>query len=155
MDMGNYPATIYESWVSDMQVVKYVFQPHGDDRGQLVALEEFRDIPFRIKRVYYMYETIEGVIRGGHAHKCLEQILICIHGKCKIRLDNGKEKKIIPLERPYEGVYVANDMWREMFDFSSDAVLMVLASELYDESDYIRNYDEFLKYIQEHDRGNV
>ena len=75
-----------------MQVVKYMFQPHGDDRGQLVALEEFKDIPFRSKRVYYMYDTRTDVVRGHHAHKSLEQILICIHGSCKIRLDNGKEK---------------------------------------------------------------
>lgn len=131
----------------NMQVVKYVFQPHGDERGQLVALEEFKDIPFAIKRVYYMYDTSSGVTRGHHAHKSLEQILVCIHGKCKIKLDNGEESKIIPLEKPYEGVYVANNMWREMFDFSSDAVLLVLASDLYDESDYIRDYDEFKKFV--------
>ena len=131
-----------------MQVIKYVFQPHGDERGQLVALEEFKDIPFSIKRVYYMYDTAEGITRGYHAHKSLKQILVCIHGSCKIRLDNGKEKKVIPLEKPYEGLFVSNAMWREMFDFSPDAVLMVLASELYDESDYIRNYDEFLKSVK-------
>lgn len=131
-----------------MQVIKYVFQPHGDERGQLVALEEFKDIPFRIKRVYYMYDTADGVTRGYHAHKCLQQILVCIHGSCKIRLDNGKEKKVVPLEKPYEGLYVANNMWREMFDFSPDAVLLVLASELYDETDYIRNYDEFLDFVK-------
>lgn len=132
-----------------MQIIKYAFQQHGDDRGMLVALEEFNDIPFEIKRVYYMYDTKEGVRRGYHAHKSLEQILICIHGSCKILLDNGKEKKIVSLERPYEGLYVANNMWREMFDFSSDAVLLVLASESYDESDYIRNYDDFLEFIKE------
>lgn len=132
-----------------MQVIKYVFQPHGDDRGQLVALEELKDIPFKIKRVYYMYDTVKGVTRGCHAHKSLKQILICIHGSCKICLDNGTEKKIVPLEKPYEGLYVSNVMWREMFDFSSDAVLMVLASELYDETDYIRNYDEFLRFIED------
>lgn len=130
-----------------MQVVKYVFQPHGDDRGQLVALEEFKDIPFEIKRVYYMYDTKEGVRRGFHAHKSLEQILVCIHGTCKILLDNGKEKKIIPLEKPYEGLYIANDMWREMYDFSPDAVLLVLASQIYDEADYIRDYDTFLGMV--------
>ena len=128
-----------------MQVVKYVFQPHGDERGQLVALEEFNDIPFRIKRVYYMYDTVENVRRGGHAHKRLEQILICIHGSCKILLDNGMEKKVVPLEKPYEGLYIGHNFWREMFDFSSDAVLMVLASELFDENDYIRSYEEFLE----------
>ena len=131
-----------------MQTIKYVFQPHGDERGQLVALEELKDIPFKIKRVYYMYDTSKSVVRGKHAHKSLEQILICIHGSCKIKLDNGKEKKIIPLEKPYEGLYVSNVMWREMFDFSEDAVLMVLASELYDEADYIRDYDEFLAYVR-------
>lgn len=131
-----------------MQVVKYAFQRHGDDRGMLVALEEGKEIPFDVKRVYYMYDTVEGVRRGFHAHKCLEQILICVHGSCKILLDNGKEKEIVSLDTPYEGLYVSNDMWREMYDFSPDAVLMVLASELYDEADYIRDYDEFLKYVE-------
>ena len=130
-----------------MQVSKYMFQPHGDDRGQLIALEEFNDIPFHIKRVYYMYDTKAGVVRGHHAHKSLEQILICIHGSCKIKLDNGKEKKVVHLEKPYEGLYVANNMWREMYDFSDDAVLMVLASEVYNEEDYIRDYEEFLKLV--------
>lgn len=130
-----------------MEIVKYEFQKHGDDRGMLIALEEGKDIPFPVKRVYYMYDTKDGVRRGFHAHKCLQQILICIHGSCKILLDNGFEKKSITLDTPYEGLYVSNDMWREMYDFSSDAVLMVLASELYDESDYIRDYDEFLKYV--------
>lgn len=130
-----------------MQIVKYQFQQHGDERGQLVALEEFNDIPFEIKRVYYMYDTGEEVRRGYHAHKSLEQILICIHGSCKILLDNGKEKKKVFLEKPYEGLYVPNNMWREMYDFSEDAVLMCLASEVYNEDDYIRDYDEFLKFI--------
>ena len=130
-----------------MQVVKYAFQQHGDDRGQLVALAEFKDIPFEIKRVYYMYDTGEGVHRGFHAHRSLEQILICIHGSCKVLLDNGTEKKVISLEKPYEGLYIANDMWREMYDFSSDAVLLVLASDFYKEEDYIRDYDVFLKEV--------
>ena len=131
-----------------MLVTKYVFQPHGDYRGQLIALEEFKDIPFRIKRVYYMYDTADGFVRGKHAHKHLEQILVCIHGSCKIKLDNGYEQKIVPLEKPYEGLYVPNNMWREMYDFSEGAVLLVFASELYDESDYIRDYDEFLEFVK-------
>ena len=130
-----------------MQVVKYMFQPHGDERGQLVSLEEYNDIPFTIKRVYFMYDTLNNVIRGMHAHKHLEQILFCVHGSCKVLLDNGKEKKIVPLERPYEGLYIPGNMWREMYDFSSDAVLMVLASEIYNEEDYIRDYDEFLQFV--------
>ncbi|MDO4304803.1 MAG: FdtA/QdtA family cupin domain-containing protein [Bacillota bacterium] len=130
-----------------MQVIKYVFQPHGDDRGQLIALEENKDIPFCIKRVYYMYDTVKGVVRGKHAHKSLEQILVCIHGSCKVLLDDGREKKVVPLEKPYEGLYISNNMWREMYDFSEDAVLMVLASDYYNEDDYIRDYDQFLSYV--------
>ena len=125
------------------------FQKHGDYRGMLIALEENKEIPFQIKRVYYMYDTIEGVRRGFHAHKNLKQILICIHGSCKIHLDDGYETEEVTLDKPYEGLYVSNDMWREMYDFSPDAVLMVLASEFYDESDYIRNYDDFIKYVKE------
>lgn len=138
-----------------MQVIKYMFQPHGDERGQLIAIEEQKDIPFSIKRVYYMYDTGEGVVRGHHAHKSLEQILVCVHGSCKIRLDNGREKKIVALEKPYEGLYVSNAMWREMYDFSPDAVLMVFASELYDEDDYIRDYEEFLKYVNENEEKQI
>lgn len=131
-----------------MQVIKYMFQQHGDDRGHLISLEEFNDIPFEIKRVYYMYDTKPGVRRGFHAHKNLEQILVCIHGSCKVLLDNGEQKKVVPLEKPYEGLYIANDIWREMYDFSDDAVLMVLASEVYTEEDYIRDYDEYKKFIE-------
>ena len=130
-----------------MQVIKYAFQQHGDDRGMLVALEEYKDIPFEIKRVYYMYDTKKDVHRGFHAHKSLEQILICIHGSCKVLLDNGTEKKIVSLEKPYEGLYIANNMWREMYDFSEDAVLMVLASEYYKDEEYIRDYNEFLRMV--------
>ena len=132
-----------------MQILKYVFQQHGDERGQLVALEEMKDIPFGIKRVYYMYETGEGVRRGYHAHKTLKQILVCVHGSCKILLDNGYEKKIVSLEKPYEGLYIEHNMWREMYDFFLFFVLMVLASEHFNENDYIRNYDEFLKMVRE------
>lgn len=131
-----------------MEITKYEFQRHGDDRGMLVALEEGKEIPFDVKRVYYMYDTVPGVRRGLHAHKCLEQILICIHGSCKIHLDDGEETEEVELNTPYEGLYIPNDIWREMYDFSADAVLMVLASVIYDESDYIRSYDEFIKYVK-------
>lgn len=131
-----------------MEITKYEFQRHGDDRGMLVALEEGKEIPFDVKRVYYMYDTVPGVRRGLHAHKYLEQILICIHGSCKIHLDDGEETEEVELSNPYEGLYIPNDIWREMYDFSSDAVLMVLASVIYDESDYIRSYDEFIKYVK-------
>lgn len=124
------------------------FQQHGDERGQLVALENDKEIPFEIKRVYYMYDTIKGVRRGFHAHKKLQQILICTSGSCKIHLDDGKETAEVTLDKPYEGLLIGNNLWREMYDFSEGAVLMVLASEMYDESDYIRNYDEFLKFVK-------
>lgn len=130
-----------------MEVKKYTFQEHGDERGQLIALEEYKDIPFSIKRVYYMYDTKTFVRRGFHSHRLLEQILICIHGSCRIMLDNGEEKSDILLDKPYEGVYIGPNMWREMYDFSSDAVLMVLASEIYDEKDYIRDYGQFMESI--------
>lgn len=132
-----------------MQVIKYAFQQHGDERGMLVALEEYKDIPFEVKRVYYMYDTKSDVHRGFHAHRHLEQILVCICGSCKVLLDNGKEKKVISLEKPYEGLYISNDMWREMYDFSPDAVLLVLASDYYNEQDYIRDYDEFMRFVNQ------
>lgn len=130
-----------------MQTIKYSFQQHGDARGNLVALEEIKDIPFKIKRVYYMFDTEQGIRRGLHAHKTLEQILICIYGSCKVLLDNGSEKKIVSLEKPYEGLYVGTNMWREMYDFSPHAVLMVLASEVFNEEDYIRDYNTFLQSL--------
>lgn len=131
----------------NMNITKYVFQSHGDSRGQLVSVEGKRDFPFEVKRVYYIYDTLPGVRRGFHAHKNLQQILICVHGSCKILLDDGYEKADVLLDKPYEGLYISNDTWREMYDFSEGAVLLVLASEYYDEVDYIRNYDEFLEMV--------
>lgn len=133
------------------EVKIYKFPRHGDDRGQLVALEEFKDIPFEIKRVYYMYDTAASARRGYHAHRKLEQILICVHGSCVIHLDDGFNTKEVVLDKPYEGLYIKNNIWREMYNFSPDAVLMVLASEYYDENDYIRDYNQYLKEIEEDD----
>lgn len=132
-----------------MQIKKFYFPPHGDHRGQLVAIEEMADIPFDVKRVYYIYDTLPGVRRGFHAHHDLEQALICVHGSCKIHLDNGYETAEVLLDKPSEGLYISKDMWREMYDFSDDAVLLVLASRHYDEADYIRDYNEFLKLVRE------
>ena len=124
-------------------------EEHGDNRGTLIALEQMANIPFEIKRVYYMFDTVSGVRRGFHAHKCLKQILICVHGSCKSLLDDGTEKQEVLLDKPNKRLIIESNIWREMFDFSEDAVLMVVASELYDESDYIRNYDDFIAYIRE------
>lgn len=133
----------------NMQVKKYYFPPHGDERGQLIAIEERKDLPFDIKRVYYIYDTLPGVRRGFHAHRSLEQILVCVHGSCKILLDNGYEQEIVTLDQPSDGLYISNDTWREMYDFSEGAVLLVLASEYYDEADYIRNYEDFLEMVRQ------
>lgn len=132
-----------------MEIKTFTFAPHGDDRGQLVAIEAMKDLPFEVKRVYYIYDTLPGVRRGFHAHKCLQQVLLCVNGCCKIHLDDGSETAEVILDKPNEGLYISNNMWREMYDFTPGTVLLVLASEYYDEADYIRNYDEFLKMIRE------
>ena len=131
-----------------MEIIKYTFPPHGDERGQLVAIEALKDLPFEFKRVYYIYDTKDGVRRGFHAHYDLEQILICVSGSCKIHLDNGFETEEVLLDKPYEGLYIANNMWREMYDFTEGAVLLVIASRPYEESDYVRNYNDFIKMVR-------
>lgn len=132
-----------------MEAKMFHFPPHGDERGQLVAIEEQKDLPFDIKRVYYIYDTLPGVRRGFHAHRNLQQILVCVSGSCKIHLDDGKQTLEVTLDNPNDGLYIANNMWREMYDFTPGAVLLVLASQYYDEADYIRNYEDFLKMIRE------
>ena len=132
-----------------MEVKTFTFASHGDERGQLVAIEENKDLPFDVKRVYYIYDTLPGVRRGFHAHRNLQQILLCVNGACKIHLDNGYDTAEVTLDKPNEGLYIANDMWREMYDFTPGTVLLVLASEYYDEADYIRNYDDFIKMVRE------
>jgi dTDP-4-dehydrorhamnose 3,5-epimerase-like enzyme len=130
--------------------VKFIqLQNHGDDRGSLVALEEQQNIPFSIKRVYYMFDTKTGVRRGFHAHKKLKQLAIVMKGSCRFLLDDGKEKTDVLLNDPAQGLLIESFLWREMFDFSEDCVLLVLADSLYDESDYIRDYQDFLNMIDE------
>lgn len=123
------------------------FVGHGDDRGQLVAVEAEADIPFPVRRVYYIFDTAPGVRRGYHAHKELEQVLICMHGSCRILLDNGHTRESVLLDSPLKGLHLFPCLWREMYDFSPGSVLMVLASERYSESDYIRDYGEFLNFV--------
>lgn len=131
-----------------MKHKKLTFLTKGDERGNLIALEENKNIPFEIKRVYYIFDTKNGVRRGFHAHKNLEQVLICVSGSCEILLDDGKEKSIIKLKNRNEGLFIEKLVWREMFNFSADCVLMVLASDYYDEKDYIRDYNEFKNYLK-------
>lgn len=131
-----------------MEITMIPFPTHTNPTGTLSFLEAEHHVPFPIRRVYYIYDVAPGARRGFHAHKKLRQVLICIHGSCKILLDNGTEQQIVPLTSPSEGLVVEHVMWREMYDFSSGAVLMVLASEYYDEADYIRNYDDFLTFVK-------
>jgi dTDP-4-dehydrorhamnose 3,5-epimerase-like enzyme len=132
-----------------MQIKFIDFDIKGDERGSLIAIEEFKNIPFEIKRVYYIFGTKKGIRRGLHAHKNLQQVAICVRGTCKFLLDNGKNKiKDIILDSPNKGLFIDKMIWREMYDFSDDCVLLVLANEYYDKNDYIRNYNEFLKKVK-------
>lgn len=119
------------------------FKKITDDLGCLTPIEGTRDIPFEMKRIYYITQVQNGVIRGRHAHKYLHQVLICMHGSVKIRLKTPFEEEVVLLGNPFLGLYIGAMIWREMFDFSSDAVLLVLASEHFDEADYIRIYSEY------------
>lgn len=128
-----------------MSLIKLIdFPSLGDDRGGLVALESNKNIPFNIKRVYYIFGTEQNVARGFHAHKQLKQVAVCITGKCRMFLDDGKTKESVWLDSATKGILIEDMVWREMHDFSDSCVLLVLASEHYDESDYIRNYQDFL-----------
>ncbi len=122
-------------------------QTHGDDRGSLVALEEGYNIPFQIKRVYYIFNTKKGVMRGFHAHKKLKQVAIAVRGSCKFKLDNGTDSVEVLLNDPAQGLLIESFIWREMYDFSEDCVLMVLADSHYDENDYVRDYNAFLNLV--------
>lgn len=126
------------------------YKVHTDKWGKLVALEGNSLIPFDIKRVYYIYGVEEGVRRGFHSHKKLQQVLICVHGTVKILLKTPEEEEVVTLNKPNEGLYIGPNIWREMYDFSEDAVLLVLASDHYKESDYIRKYDDYSEYYKKY-----
>lgn len=130
-----------------MSLIQLIDLPNfGDQRGELVAIESNQSIPFEIKRLYYIFNT-KNQSRGFHAHINLKQVAICLKGSCRFVLDNGHSRKDIILNSPTQGVYIESLTWREMHDFSDDCVLLVLASEHYDESDYILDYQHFLRSI--------
>ncbi|TYB33262.1 MAG: WxcM-like domain-containing protein [Flexistipes sinusarabici] len=131
-----------------MQVKTINFNIKGDDRGSLIALEQHKEIPFDIKRVYYIFGTKEGVRRGYHAHKSLKQVAVCVKGSCKFLLDDGKSKEYVELNSPDLGLLIDKFVWREMYDFSPDCVLVVFADDYYDEGDYIRDYKEFIRRVE-------
>lgn len=132
-----------------MSLVKLIDLPSfGDERGGLVAIESNQSIPFDVKRLYYIFNTSQKP-RGFHAHIDLKQVAICLKGSCKFILDNGSTKEEVVLDNPTQGLVIEGLIWREMHDFSEDCVLLVLASEHFTEQDYIRNYDEFLRVVNQ------
>lgn len=124
------------------------FGEYGDERGSLVVAEcGDRDVPFVVKRVFYMYGSDSKVVRGQHANRLTEFVLINVSGKSKVKVDNGFESEIIELDKPRMGLYLPTMLWKDMYDFSEDSVLLVLASEHYDGAEYIRDYDTFLAEV--------
>ncbi len=133
----------------DEQIKLLEWKDLGDERGNLVVVEGNRDIPFAIRRIFYIYGSDDTVVRGQHANRNSEFVMINVCGTSKVRVDNGSESRIIELNRPRMGLYLKNNVWKDMYDFSPDSILLVLASEHYDESEYIRDYGEYLKYLKE------
>lgn len=125
------------------------FKDLGDERGKLVVIEGNESIPFDIKRVFYIYGSDSTVVRGQHANRESEFVLINVAGTSKVRLTDGREEHIVELNKPMMGVYIPKMVWKDMYDFSEDSVLLVLASTHYDGSEYIRNYDDYVKEVSE------
>ena len=121
------------------------FDIKGDNRGSLIAIENYKEVPFGIKRIYYIFDTKYGISRGFHAHKKLEQVLICLNGSCVISVDDGLIREDFLLDYPDKGLYIGNNIWREMKHFSQGCVLLVLASDYYNTEDYINDYECFIK----------
>ena len=125
------------------------FKDLGDERGDLVVIEgEGMDIPFDIKRVFYMYGSDSTVVRGQHANRETEFLLVNVGGSSKVRVDNGRESEVIVLDKPGMGLYLPPMLWKDMYDFSPDSILLVLASRHYDGKEYIRDYQEYLKELK-------
>lgn len=130
------------------------FEERGDERGKLVVVEGMKDIPFEIKRIFYIYGTKSDVVRGQHANRRSEFVLINVSGTSKVCVKDGKGNEgIFSLNRPHTGIYLPNMVWKDMYDFSEDSILLALASEPYDPDEYIRDYEEFSRLIQEEGRA--
>jgi hypothetical protein len=130
--------------ISDCRLIEFDLH-HSDRKGNLSIAENGANIPFDVKRVYYLYDVPGGASRGGHAHKALYQLIVAVSGSFSVTLDDGNTKRTFTLNRPYQGLLVVPGIWRDINDFSSGSVCLVLASEKYDESDYIRDYGVFKK----------
>lgn len=124
------------------------FDDLGDERGKLVVIEGNKSIPFDIKRVFYIYGSDDTVIRGQHANRESEFVLINVAGTSKVRITDGEEEFVVELNKPMMGVYIPNMVWKDMYDFSKDSVLLVLASTHYDGKEYIRDFNEYLKEVR-------
>lgn len=124
------------------------FDDLGDERGKLVVIEGGQAIPFEIKRVFYIYDSDDTVVRGQHANRESEFVLINVAGRSKVRITDGEEEIIVELARPMTGVYIPRMIWKDMYDFSEDSILLVLASTHYDGKEYIRDYEEYLKEVK-------
>lgn len=133
--------------IDDVKVIN--FPQHGDERGHLVVVEGNSDIPFNIKRIFYIYGSDKSVVRGRHANKVTEFILINVRGTSKVRVDDGNRNCVYNLDKPHMGIYIPKMIWKDMFDFSEDSVLLVLASEHFDKNEYIRNYENFIDLIRD------
>ena len=127
------------------------FADKGDARGKLVVVEGAKDIPFEIKRVFYIYGSDNEVIRGQHANRESEFVLINVGGTSKVRIDNGHSEAIVELNKPMMGLYIPTMVWKDMYDFSEDSILLVLASTHYDGTEYIRDYEEYKKEMGAHE----
>ena len=127
---------------------KISFKVLGDNTGSLIALNGSKDLPFDIKRVYYIFGTKKGISRGFHAHIDLSQVIVCLKGRCRFILDDGKHKEETILNDPTKGLIIDGLVWREMYDFSPDCILLVLANSAYAEDDYIRNYEKFIEEVE-------
>ena len=127
---------------------KLQFADLGDERGKLVVAEGEIDIPFRIERVFYIYGSDDSVVRGQHANRVSEFVLINVAGSSKVKVTDGENTEMVTLSRPREGLYLPKMVWKEMYDFSQDSVLLVLASTHYDGSEYIRDYDQYIKEVE-------
>jgi dTDP-4-dehydrorhamnose 3,5-epimerase-like enzyme len=124
------------------------FSENGDERGHLVVVEGSKDIPFDIKRIFYIYGSSENVVRGCHANRDTEFVLVNMRGALKVKVKTREVERIYVLDKPHEGIYLPNMVWKEMYDFSNDSILLCLASTHYDKGEYIRDFEEFLEEIE-------
>lgn len=125
------------------------FDQKGDSRGHLVIVESLKDIPFEIRRIFYIYGSDADVIRGQHANRNSEFVLINVSGTSKVLIDDGKNKEVVCLDHPHMGIYLPQMVWKEMYDFSSDSVLLVITNTYYDADEYIRDYQAFIKEVNQ------